>query len=406
MGRKDHAPGSFGRGPSSGKRRTRLSSPGLSLRSRRAWLSRRPRASPRGAPRRSHQRRRHLLGASRSSGGRCSTAISAPLFAIKHQQKDLAIRPEGGAGEWSPPSGAALVHQLLSALEAKGEARRGRRPSLTLYEELSRQSELAPAPRGFGPRIRAQTQRWRSHEALLAPLLRRALLLSPSVLGADSGDRKTYVKSHPFGPDRESKVGIRQGPVTVESVRIRNWPDADDFDDAEKDQNETSTMVVEFEYSNRDEVRDWKCRYTVTIEGKDGTLWAENDRTANLDAGKIGDTNKMFVKMKNPLLQASPHVSGPLRDLARVVRRRRPASAAAGRVREEELLRPEDRKEGLDRLLCPSFAPAGSRVTNGTAHSSSVARRSASMSCWNARSVSRTPSKLGSPTIGTRKRES
>lgn len=130
-----------------------------------------------------------------------------------------------------------------------------------------------------------------------APFL-AALLLVSSFAAADAGDRKTYVKTHPFGPDRESKVGIRQGPVSIDSVRIRNWPDADDFADAESDRNETHTMVVEFEYSNRDEARDWKCRYTVTIVGKDGSTWAENDRTATLDEGKIGDTNKMFVKMK------------------------------------------------------------------------------------------------------------
>ncbi|MHB8798248.1 MAG: hypothetical protein ACYDBY_07285 [Thermoanaerobaculia bacterium] len=123
------------------------------------------------------------------------------------------------------------------------------------------------------------------------------VVLSPAAV-ADPGERKSYTKTFPFGPGRESKVGIRQGPVTIESVRIRNWPDADDFADAEKDLNETHTMVVEFEYSNRDEARDWKCRYTVTITGKDGSTWAENDRTANLDAGKIHDTNKMFVRMK------------------------------------------------------------------------------------------------------------
>ena len=128
--------------------------------------------------------------------------------------------------------------------------------------------------------------------------LAAALLLAPAASRADTGERKSYVKTHPFGPDRESKVGIRQGPVTIDSVRIRNWPDADDFADAEADRNETHTMVVEFEYSNRDEARDWKCRYTVTIKGKDGTTWAENDRTATLDSGKIGDTNKMFLKMK------------------------------------------------------------------------------------------------------------
>jgi hypothetical protein len=123
-------------------------------------------------------------------------------------------------------------------------------------------------------------------------------LLLPAVSAADPGDRKSYVKSHPFAPDKAAKVGIRQGPVTIDAVRIRNWPDADDFADGEKDLNETHVMVVEFEYSNRDEARDWKCRYTVTIKGKDGAVQAENDRTATLDAGKIGDTNKMFVRMK------------------------------------------------------------------------------------------------------------
>lgn len=134
--------------------------------------------------------------------------------------------------------------------------------------------------------------------ARLAAALLPLLLAALPAWGADAGDRKTYERTHPFGPDRETKVGIRQGPVTIDSVRIRNWPDADDFADAEKDLNETQTMIVEFEYSNRDEVRDWKCRYTVTILGKDGARWAENDRTATLDSGKIGDTNKVAVKMK------------------------------------------------------------------------------------------------------------
>lgn len=124
------------------------------------------------------------------------------------------------------------------------------------------------------------------------------LFLAPALLAASPGDRRSYERTYPFGEDRESRVGIRQGPVSIDSVRIRNWPDGDDFDDAERDRNETHTMVVEFEYSNRDEARDWKCLYVVTIEGKDGAVWAENDRTATLDAGKIGDTNKMFLKMK------------------------------------------------------------------------------------------------------------
>ncbi len=131
----------------------------------------------------------------------------------------------------------------------------------------------------------------------LAPLALSLLLALPSP-AAEPAEKRTYERTHPFGEDRESKVGIRQGPVTIDSVRIRNWPDSDDFRDAEKDRNDTHTMVVEFTYSNRDESRDWKCRYTVTIHGKDGELWAENDRKATLDKGKVGDTNKMFVRMK------------------------------------------------------------------------------------------------------------
>jgi hypothetical protein len=123
-------------------------------------------------------------------------------------------------------------------------------------------------------------------------------LLLPALSVADPGERRTYTKTHPFGPSKESKVGIRQGPVSIDVVRIRNWPDADDFADAEKDLNDTHVMVVEFEYGNRDEGRDWKCRYTVTIKGKDGSVWAENDRTATLGKGKVGDTNKIFVRMK------------------------------------------------------------------------------------------------------------
>lgn len=125
-----------------------------------------------------------------------------------------------------------------------------------------------------------------------------AALLLPVFAAADPGERRSHTRTHPFGRNAESKVGIRQGPVSIDSVQIRNWPDADDFADAEKDLNETHVMVVEFAYSNRDEVRDWKCRYTVTVKGKDGAVWAENDRTATLGKGKMGDTNKIFVRMK------------------------------------------------------------------------------------------------------------
>lgn len=112
------------------------------------------------------------------------------------------------------------------------------------------------------------------------------------------GDAKTIERSFPFVGDKDVKVGIKVGDVTIESFRIRNWPDLDDFRKAEKDLNDKHTMVVEFTYSNRDREKDYKCRYAVTIPGgKDGKPFGENDRTATLDKGKVDDTNKMMVKM-------------------------------------------------------------------------------------------------------------
>ena len=60
----------------------------------------------------------------------------APAFAIKHQQKDLAIVLETARAKGVPLPGAALVHQLLSALEAQGRANDGTQALLTLYEGL------------------------------------------------------------------------------------------------------------------------------------------------------------------------------------------------------------------------------------------------------------------------------
>ena len=98
--------------------------------------------------------------------------------------------------------------------------------------------------------------------------------------------------------DKDIKVGVKLGDVTIDSFRIRHWPDDDDFEKASKDLNDKHTMVVEFRYSNRDRDHGYKCKYVVTIPGgKDGKPLGENDRTASLDKGKIDDTNSMFVKM-------------------------------------------------------------------------------------------------------------
>jgi 3-hydroxyisobutyrate dehydrogenase len=60
-----------------------------------------------------------------------------PAFAVRHQQKDLAILLATARANGVPLPGAALVHQLLTALEAQGRGGDGTQALLTLYEELS-----------------------------------------------------------------------------------------------------------------------------------------------------------------------------------------------------------------------------------------------------------------------------
>jgi 3-hydroxyisobutyrate dehydrogenase-like beta-hydroxyacid dehydrogenase len=62
-----------------------------------------------------------------------------PAFAVKHQQKDLAIVLRTARENRMPLPGAALVHQLLVALEAAGGGDNGTQALYTLYEKLGGQ---------------------------------------------------------------------------------------------------------------------------------------------------------------------------------------------------------------------------------------------------------------------------
>ena len=60
-----------------------------------------------------------------------------PAFAVKHQQKDLAIVLATARAAGVPLPGVALAHQLLSSLEAHGRGEDGTQALLTVYEELA-----------------------------------------------------------------------------------------------------------------------------------------------------------------------------------------------------------------------------------------------------------------------------
>jgi hypothetical protein len=130
----------------------------------------------------------------------------------------------------------------------------------------------------------------RIHLTILA-----AVLLTSIPAFAETGK---FEKSFPFTGDKDIKIGFKYQDVTIESFRIRHWPDADDVRKGEKDHSGTHTSWVDFTYSNRDDGRDYKCVYTVTVPGGPNGVYGKNDRTATLDKGKRDDTNKLSLRMK------------------------------------------------------------------------------------------------------------
>jgi 3-hydroxyisobutyrate dehydrogenase-like beta-hydroxyacid dehydrogenase len=64
-----------------------------------------------------------------------------PAFAVKHQQKDLAIVLKTSREKRVPLPGVSLVHQLLVALEAEGRGDDGTQALYALYERLSGKRE-------------------------------------------------------------------------------------------------------------------------------------------------------------------------------------------------------------------------------------------------------------------------
>lgn len=124
-----------------------------------------------------------------------------------------------------------------------------------------------------------------------------ALLVVALASPLTGGEMKRFEKTLSWKPDSQ-KIDIKVDKnVTIESVRVRHWPDADDFDKAQKELNDKHTVWIEFTYSNRDLEKNYKCRYDVTVEGPDGML-GHDDRNATLDKGKVGDTNKLMFKMR------------------------------------------------------------------------------------------------------------
>src|SRR5204862_5015843 len=82
-----------------------------------------------------------------------------------------------------------------------------------------------------GPERGAIIARHRRSEAAMRRPFRISPALLALVLGAaalSAGESKKLDRSVPFRPE-ETKLGLKVDKVTIESVRVRHWPDPDDF---------------------------------------------------------------------------------------------------------------------------------------------------------------------------------
>ncbi len=119
----------------------------------------------------------------------------------------------------------------------------------------------------------------------------------PLAASSNEDERRTVTKTYPF-TDREVPVGIRVDEATIESFKIRDWPNHEQVEKGEKDHGDTHSMNVEFTYSNRDDRHDYKCKYRITVLSDDDKPYGENDKEVTLDKGKNHDTHKVSVRMK------------------------------------------------------------------------------------------------------------
>ncbi len=120
-------------------------------------------------------------------------------------------------------------------------------------------------------------------------------------LAAEPKDVQKFEKTFPFDENVTHPIGITVGDATIESVKVRNWPDAEDYRKAQKNPNDTKSMYVVFTYSNKGPIT-YKCKFTVTVlDPAGGAPFAVDDSKKDLDKNKASDTDSFFVKMKTNL---------------------------------------------------------------------------------------------------------
>ncbi|HET7451330.1 MAG TPA: hypothetical protein VFL12_01190 [Thermoanaerobaculia bacterium] len=127
------------------------------------------------------------------------------------------------------------------------------------------------------------------------------VLVAAAVLGAAAalGAAETE-KTIPM-PKREQvvKINFAADKAKIDTLEIQHFPDEEDVEKAKtKDLNDTHLTFWHFTVENHDTARKAKMRIAVEVIGKDGSIVGKGDKSDTVDAGKLDDNIRVWVRMK------------------------------------------------------------------------------------------------------------
>jgi hypothetical protein len=130
--------------------------------------------------------------------------------------------------------------------------------------------------------------------------MRKLQLAAVALLCAAAGIAASTEKTIPMpGRDQSVKVGFAAEGGRIESVRIQHYPDADDVEKAKtKDLNDKQLTFWNFSVSNRNLDKKLRMRIGVEVIGKDGSTVGRGDKSDTVDAGKLDDNIRVWIRMR------------------------------------------------------------------------------------------------------------
>lgn len=99
--------------------------------------------------------------------------------------------------------------------------------------------------------------------------------------------------------DQDVKIDFSSEKAKIVSVRIQHYPDADDVEKARtKDLNDKHLTFWNFSVSNRNLDKKVKMKMAVEVIGKDGSVVGKGDKSDTVEAGKLDDNIRIWLRMK------------------------------------------------------------------------------------------------------------